>query len=260
MAKDDKEIEVPASPEMLAKVLADASGEAILVGGQALGYWASKFGLDSFVERTNAGIRSITDDIDLLGSRSDVEAIATRLKGYAMFPFRRGIGALVGQVKIYTDRSAKPPTYVNIDVIHHVVGLDADDVRKHALEVQFDGVVFRVMHPLDVLASRVENLYRIKDKQSDKGQEQTLLAVLVAREYILEQLVRQGNEKVALRAIERVVDIAKSPAGRAAARDFHVQFKAGLPLDFVNNEAFRERRLPRLLEELGDAPGPPTPD
>ncbi|CAM2158996.1 Nucleotidyl transferase AbiEii toxin, Type IV TA system (plasmid) [Pararobbsia alpina] len=240
--------EVAISAELLEQALSSVAADAVLVGGQALAVWVSHYGLNASVE-LEPGV-PISLDADFLGQRVDVDSIAKKVRGKALFPAQRAITALVGQIEVSTGESE----YVNIDVIHRVVGLEPDEIRRRASSLTWGDVCFQVMHPLDVLASRVENLKQLADKQNADGAAQARLAVLVAREYVLERL-SDGDEKIALKAIERIATIAKSAAGRTASRDYGVDFRVGIPADAVKNEAFRNQRFPRLREELAHAAG-----
>ncbi|MFM0258430.1 hypothetical protein [Paraburkholderia sediminicola] len=224
------------------QVLARLSADAVLVGGQALAVWISYYGLE---EQINLRDKSISDDADFLGKRQDVIAIANGVMGVATFPPQSDISAMVGQVAIPTSETE----FVNVDVIHRVVGLDADDVRLRASTIDWGAVQFQVMNPLDVLASRIENLKQLPGKRNADGVMQARVAVLVARAYI-DELLQGDDEKAALKAIERVASLAKSSAGRTAAREFRIDFMPGIPGERVSSEAFRTIRWPRLRAEL----------
>jgi hypothetical protein len=63
---------------------------------------------------------------------------------------------------------------------------------------------------------------------------QAQLALLVAKPYISE-IGRDLGEKAALKSIERVVAIAKSAAGRNAARRFDLHFLDALPTNAITS-------------------------
>lgn len=242
------EHEVPISPALLEKVLSGVTPNAVLVGGQALAVWVSHYGVD-----LNSGplVGAISDDADFLGSRDDVTAIARSVSGTPVYPPQREITALVGQVKI----RVAPTEFVNVDVIHKVVGIAAETVRKRASEAIFGATHFFVMHPLDVLLSRVENLAQLATKQNAEGVEQTRLAILVAHEYIAEIAKESDNSRHALKAVEHVVDIAKSSAGKKASQDFGISFFPAIPKHAIKNKSFHAVRWPRLCSELDAAAG-----
>lgn len=247
------ETEVAISQGQLAEILSSVTPGAVLVGGQALAFWVTNYD----VALPKALVGAISDDADFLGSRDDVLAIANAVHGTPIFASPAVVTALVGQVKIPVSASE----FVNVDVLHRLVGVEPGKVRDHAAEVTWNDVTFHVMHPLDVLQSRIENLAKLVEKQNEQGIEQARLAVQVAGRYIAEiAKYPDDGQKHALRLIEQVVGIAKCSAGRRAARDFDVNFWDAIPLYAIESENFTVQRWPRMVKELETAAGVRKPD
>lgn len=128
---------------------------------------------------------------------------ANVIEGEVLYPSERALTALVGQA--YLDIS--DAEYLNVDVIFKVIGLKAEDVRKRARKIApAQGASFLVMHPLDVLHSRLVNLYKLEEKQNDKGRMQLALAIDVARSF----LRREASE----------LDAPETAAGRSPLQDY----------------------------------------
>jgi hypothetical protein len=235
--------EVPISEALLKQVLNSLSSDSVLVGGQALAYWVSYYG----VELPYSIVGAISDDADVLGSRHDVLAIAQGTHGRSEFQPQGSLSALVGHITIpVTDT-----TYVNVDVLHRLVGIKADQVRDHASEVDFDEVRFRVMHPIDVLISRTENLAALADKQNDEGIAQLQLAIMVSAQYVRELVeLSDDGQKHAMKVIEKIVSIAKTGAGQKCTRDFGVGFLGACPGFLIKNPSFIEIRWPQITQLL----------
>jgi hypothetical protein len=104
-------VEVRVSPDLLERILELAGTDMILVGGQALAFWAAYY-------YTTAPSIAITKDVDLLGTRADVERLAHGLGGKAVFPHKNEMTLLVGQVM----KDLPGGDYVNIDVMFRVYG------------------------------------------------------------------------------------------------------------------------------------------
>ena len=242
------EREVQVTKDVLKKILSCVTGNAVLIGGQALALWVFHYDIDLTLSSLS---RAISNDVDFLGGRDDVTAIARGVPGLSEFPHQRAITSLVGLVKI----RVAPNEFVNVDVLHKLIGIQANTVKARAFKVTLGETVYLLMHPLDVLQSRVENLAALSSKQNAEGIEQTRLAVLVAHEYILELAATPESERPVLNAIERVASIAKSAAGVKAARQFGVAFLPGIPAYVVRNESFNTIRWPLLCEELEAAAG-----
>jgi hypothetical protein len=77
------------------------------------------------------------------------------------------------------------------------------------------------------------------------------LSVQVAGRYIA--CYPEDGQKHALRAVEKVVAIAKSSAGRRVAREFGVNFAVAIPFRAIESENFTMRRWPQIVEELATA-------
>lgn len=231
--------EVAFTAERLRELLSGVGRNAVLVGGQALAFWADYYGI-----RIDDALPAVSKDADFLGDRVLVERIAGASGGQASFPPRKAVTALVGQVRIELANEQ----FLNVDVVHSIVGVRADSVKRRAEEVELDGLKFKIMHPVDVLQSRIWNLATLKNKQDELGVLQARLAIQVVRRYIA--AIAGDNERLALKAVEKVVDIARSSAGRRAAA-FGIDFLSAIPARSIRAEEFQRSRWPRLRDELG---------
>ncbi len=142
----------------------------ILVGGQALAYWAGNYGLISF----DAPV--MTDDADLLAPFEAVSRLAGDLNAIAIYPPHKGFGtAIYGQIEIHINSKE----YLNIDVLHKVYGVDSDGIRKRAIKKDN----FYIINPIDLFLSKVTNYARLTLKQDENGKHQAELAIKII--YIL---------------------------------------------------------------------------
>lgn len=223
----------------------------MLVGGQALAVWVDYFGIATAWASADDAL--ITRDVDFLGDRALAQAVAKAVPARTIFPPRRALTALVAQVEILRPDN----TYLNVDVIAKVVGLDAAAIRRRAVEIEFaqpgEKVYFAVMHPVDVLSSRLANLVRLRGKQSPAGVRQLQLAIRVVRQFI-ERVAGEdeasSGQLRALKAIEAVARLAASNAGRKARKLYGIDFLDAIPAGHIRSERFQKRRWPRLLAQL----------
>src|SRR6195256_2931983 len=89
-----------------------------------------------------------------------------------------------------------------------VVGLNTKDLARRAIELEIPDIgLLRVIHPIDVLDSRIQNLHLLPEKRTDAGIDQARLAVNVARAFIRLEVATRG-ERAGLKLLERVTDIA----------------------------------------------------
>lgn len=235
--------EVAFTATKLDAVLKSLPQDTILVGGQSLIFWVSYYKIDGLLKAAPA----ISKDADILGDRSHVAMIAKAIGGIAKYPPKKSITIISGQVLLPVGDNE----FVNIDVIHHVGTMDTDGVKRRAVEMDADGHAFLVMHPIDVLISRAENFRSITDKQNAAGLMQVTLAVKVAERYIVEAAKR--DEKVTLKAIEKISEIARSPAGIFVRKHGVEIYEAIHPdklVKLIKSKRFVADRLPRLIAEI----------
>lgn len=214
MALKKREAVVPA--DVVVRLLQTAAtSELVLVGGQALAFWMANYRL---IHKAS-GLPAITADVDFLAPRADdrqaVSRLAQALKGRSLFPNKRALTALVGQAVLETSEEE----YYNVDVLFDVLGLPADKVRERSVEVAGQ---CHVMHPMDVLYSRLINLHKITEKQNDKGRAQLAFAIDVGREFIRAHVAQQqapvgGTRSPALPFFKLIQRWALDDAGRLVA-------------------------------------------
>ena len=242
------EVRVP--PDLLGRILELAGTDMILVGGQALAFWAAYY-------HTTAPSIAITKDVDLLGTREDVERLARGLGGRAVFPHKKEMTLLVGQVM----KDLPGGDYVNIDVIFRVYGnITTDAITARAVLAESRAGRFRVMHPLDVLQGRLENVHGLPVKQDEHGVAQLRLAVEMARKFVSDigsqeaTVAGKATRPVALRHLARIEGLALSDAGRKVAKRYGVHVADAIdPSPVAHIKAFVSRKLPRLLKLMSDA-------
>ena len=163
--------------------------QLVVIGGQAVNFWASRY-VDRAAElRDHAPFTS--KDVDFCGTRVSVEESAQRLGGEALLPEPFDATPNAGIV-IYRDDGGTKRT---LDVVFSPLGLAWDDVWKHSLQVQVPDdvghVAFRVLHPYWTMVSRVCNVRVLPP--TPRGVRQLHASVICLREF-LRELLDQGDE------------------------------------------------------------------
>ncbi len=242
--------EVSVPPELLAQILELAGNDMILVGGQALAFWAAYY-------HTPAPTIAITKDVDLLGTSADVKRLAHGLDARAVFPRKRALTMLVGQVL----KDLPGGDYVNIDVMFRVYGdITTEVIASRAVLAENPAGAFRVMHPLDVLQGRLENVHGLSAKQDEHGVAQLRLAIDVARRFvgdIASQETAAADDSarpVTLRHLARIERLALSDAGRKVAQRHGVYVADAIdPASVGHIKPFVNKKLPPLLKLMSAA-------
>lgn len=242
--------EVSVPPELLAQILELAGNDMILVGGQALAFWAAYY-------HTPAPTIAITKDVDLLGTSADVKRLAHGLDARAVFPRKRALTMLVGQVL----KDLPGGDYVNIDVMFRVYGdITTEVIASRAVLAENPAGPFRVMHPLDVLQGRLENVHGLSAKQDEHGVAQLRLAIDVARRFVGDIASQEtaatddSARPVTLRHLARIERLALSDAGRKVAQRHGVYVADAIdPASVGHIKPFVNKKLPQLLKLMSAA-------
>ena len=220
------------------------SDGAILIGGQALAFWVGYFRI-----AVAEGLRRfISGDADFLGFRWHVEAFSLALGGRAAYPSKRAITALYGVVMKQTIAGER----MGVDVLHAVVGIAAEDVRKRALDVHHPNDAsarFKVMEPIDCMVSRFENLRTLADKQNEVGVWQARISVAVCRAH-LKNLITLGDERQAIRAANRIFAVAGAAAGLQAFGKHDIDLLDGIPIEDFATETFRDKQHTHMVARI----------
>ena len=232
---------------MVERLLSACDDADVLVGGQALTIWVVKFGL-----KVPDQLPVITRDADFLAqspaARETVRKFAHAIDGTPRFPRKLALTALVGQVEL--DLSEEE--YLSVDIIFQVIGLDAKKILERAVQVTFGTSRFQVMHPFDVLHSRLANLHQLQEKQNDKGVLQLALAIQVARKFLQSEAeLASASATAAGRSplqtlVSEIERLALSDAGRKVAARWGQHVADAIDPSLIPAGPFWSRKWPAL--------------
>ena len=227
------EQEAPLRAEDLAALLRALPPQATLVGGQALAFWMARYRLIPHGAAEDAGI---TSDADLLGSAEDARHLALHLQGRLVLAPKRALSSLVGQVRVPVLGAMLER---NVDILHKLY--DSGGMRKstdftrraiaRATVVEFEpGWRLRVLHPLDVLASRVHNAVGLLRDKGPHVLTQLRWSITVASHALLRaaQLPMPGQR--AGRLAQEVLGLATSSAGCQLHQKHGIEVFDAVPL------------------------------
>lgn len=233
-------------PEVLRRLLLAAGDDLVLIGGQALAFWMGYYSV-SLAEHLPA----VSRDADFLAlSADDREAVyrmAGALAGKELIPEAHELTALVGQAI----RKVDAESYLNVDIVFQVYGNTAERVRAFALQVEHEDAVFRVMHPMHVLQSRLDNLYGLSEKRNRVGELQLMAAIGVARRAQTDLAERTKAEGATQRSptlafVKFIAALARRDAGRKVASRHGLHVADAIEPGLVTEATFVEHQLPRL--------------
>jgi hypothetical protein len=243
--KSERETEAPLTPGEVRTILSICSPRGLLVGGQALAFWADHLQ----VERPANLVSGVTADADFIGDSFLARDLAKRLGWQLWIPALDDSTPQTGKV---TQRT-KGGQVKQVDFLSGVIGLTSKDLVRRAIEMEIPQIGrLRVIHPIDVLDSRIQNLHLLPEKRTDAGIAQARLGVNVARAFIRSEVATR-DERAGLKLLERVADIADDMAAVRVFLLYGVDPLKAVPLeDFRTTSALHKVRWPRIVAEVGE--------
>jgi hypothetical protein len=243
--KSERDTEAPLSPGEVRKILGICSPRALLVGGQALAFWADHLQ----VERPVNLISGVTADADFIGDSLLAKELARRLGWQIWIPALDDATPQTGKVTHRTKSGAVK----QVDFLSGVVGLTTKDLVRRAVEMEIRDIGrLRVIHPIDVLDSRIQNLHLLVEKRTEAGIAQGELAVDVARAFIRQEVAAR-DERVGLKLLERVAEIALDMAAVRVFLLYGIDPLKAVPLeDFRTTAILHKTRWPQIVAQVGE--------
>lgn len=235
--------EAPLDAEEVRKILSICSPAGLLVGGQALAFWADHLR----VERPESLASGVTADADFIGDAALATTLGKRLGWQTWIPSLDDSTPQTGKV---THRT-KGGQVKQVDFLSGVVGLTTKDLARRAIEMDIPDIGrLRVIHPVDVLDSRIQNLHLLPEKRNNAGIAQARLALGVARAFIAREIATRG-ERLGLKLLERVAEMATDIAAVRVFLLYGIDPLEAVPLEqFRTTTALHKVRWPQILAEV----------
>jgi len=243
--KNERETEAPLTPQEVQQILSICSPRGLLVGGQALAFWADHLQ----VELPAGLISGVTADADFIADSSLAKDLGKRMGWKVWIPALDDSTPQTGKVTHRT-RSGEVK---QVDFLSGVAGLTTKDLARRAIEMEVPDIGhLRVIHPIDVLDSRIQNLHLLPGKRTPAGIAQAQLALNVARAFIRQHVTAHG-ERAGLKLLERVADIAADIAAIRVFLLYGIDPLQAIPLeDFRTTPALHKVRWPQIIVETNE--------
>lgn len=229
------------TPDEVREILAQCGTHALLVGGQALALWAAMYA----VTPPKVLAASISSDADFIGSAALARKLGDALKVWDFWQ---------PSFDDATPQTAKLSRTVadgvkQIDFLVAIAGLDTAAVQSRAVHITLASKVqLRVLHPLDVLESRLQNLLLIPEKRHAAGIAQAHLAVRVANAFLIGRIEERASLREVLDAIERIGQIATNKRLTGVLLDYEIDILSAVPFEKVDHADFRLKRWPQITQ------------
>jgi hypothetical protein len=220
------------------EILTLCDSEALLVGGQSLAFWALHYRL----QPTGVLGEYVTTDADFIGGAAVAKRLNTRLRWTLWLPTP---GDTTPQSAKLTQRVGANGVK-QIDFLHSIQGLDTAAVQKRGVTVRLAADKFvRILHPLDVLESRLRNMQTLPSKQSPVSAAQAQLAIQVVRAFI-EELLKASETRRVLQAVERVAALALDKQLVDIMDRYKIEPLDAIPAERISIGNFQMKRWPQI--------------
>jgi hypothetical protein len=228
--------------------------EIILIGGQALNYWAETLGLADAKSTGRYGAAT-SKDIDFLGSVAAVRSFAKAVNGRAhvagmddAFSPNSGVVAFDFHGEIQ-----------EIDFLANMAGFTSDElatVHKWARTVplrETSTSTLSVMHPMHCLQAQLENIYGTLNRRgSEEGPRyvsRVRLAIEACRRLSANNAVA-GDPETAMAIAEHVHKLSLLPSALRARREDGLCLEDGIYSGSEMPPAFLKSRIPQMQRLL----------
>jgi len=221
----------------------------ILIGGQAVNYWAGRYLNEESDLQKHFPFTS--EDIDFSGNREDVRHIAGQLKLSPAFPHKVAMTALAGAIPLRIG-----DWQTNIEVVRSIPGLTTASVEALAVEMEWNDQTIRVLDPISLLICKVELAFTVSQQKRQDVEHLKILFFCVRgflREWLQGVEAGQIPAKGWLGAVNRLLKMSRSTHGRKAAVKFNLTWPEILPLAEIAKTTdqkislFREKQLARKI-------------
>jgi len=204
------------------ELLRNIPGRCVLIGGQAVAWWAEKYAITTPEgERVDAASK----DIDLWGKHGDLACIAKWLNRTPYLPNQREMTVFVGAIAVI---AAGKKT--SLEMLRRVPGLDTQDPEAAAVPeaVTKDGKEALILTPVSLVLSKLYNLRRFP--QEDRHDLLHLRISLKASCAFISAVVSR-DARFALWNCNRLIRAQGEPRNRRLERRHGFQILSGIPID-----------------------------
>jgi hypothetical protein len=232
--------EVALTEEEKDTILSYCGPEPLLVGGQALAFWALWFKIESPAELGD----KVTTDADFIGSITNARALNKQLHWTMWTPSLEDATPQTAKLTKRVDNNGVK----QIDFLHSIVGLDTKEIRKRAVFIHLPPTAkISILHPIDVLTSRLKNLQHLPEKQNEIGVAQAHLAITIATAF-LDTLLVPSQRRELLMWVEHIAEIALDKSLGSTLDQYGLDPLTSIPAEKIEVPEFKAKRWPQILE------------
>jgi hypothetical protein len=242
------------TPENLRSVflsLQAANLDAVVVGGQAVNLWATKY--VARAQELGEFLPFASEDLDFYGGK--IEVLSCR-------------DALQGEAKLNRDFDPSPnsglvlvksaDTTLRIDFLASVYGLNDSEIDDTAIafsgQNELSGVNIKVLHPVLCLEGKLRSL-RGLPQQGRQDLKHAKMSILCVKEFFTD-LCQQSETRSGLKLVERLLGNTLREDGLSAWYHHGIKVESAIPFDVLRLlpgdkwQRFLSQRLPQVTEQI----------
>lgn len=225
------------------KIRDEAGQPYVLIGGQAVNYWAERY-LTREPELNS--LRPFTsEDIDFKGTHDDVQRIARQLESHASYPPKVAITALAGQVPFQIGGLNS-----TVEVVRRIPGVSGS-ANTPAIQAEWEGKTIRVLDPISLLACKLELAATVS--QTNRRDVPHLKMLVPCVRAFLNELLQQVElgalpAKEWLKVANQVLKLTTESRARKIGGKHQISWTEILPLTAIANSQDEKIRRFRELQ------------
>jgi hypothetical protein len=226
--------------------LNEAHWSAIIVGGQAVNLWCSRYA-DAIASLSDY-FPIVSRDLDFHGGLQEARSLMKLLGGKGKLNLGSDPSPNAGVVDVPMTHGGR----LIIDVLTTVYGVSSSELVRTSVEWEFNldnkSANVRVIHPLLLLESKLA-CFRSLPQQGRQDEKHAKLMILVVKAWLTEQL---PEARSVFRAIERLASLIITPDGLNAYAN-GMELWDSMPLEAMQADhayrSFFDKRLAQLQSD-----------
>lgn len=234
---------------LLELIYSNPSGRIVIVGGQAVNFWADRYAPE---EPKLHLYRPFTSrDLDLLASIANAYRLASEARSVIEKPRHRTASPVLANVEVKTGEVVR-----SVQFLKSIRGVTNREIDDSAVQFKVGDVQISVADPITMLKSKVHNLVELDQRGRNDRNHVEILQLCVP--LFLERQLTAAEETDAaarecLRNMQRVLELNRSAIAKQICE---FDWKALIPLKRLNEarnrrlKNFREQQLQRWFKTL----------
>ena len=236
-SKDTPENQVELSPEDFSEVFKSIPKDCVLIGGQAVAVWAQYY---------NLGKSVTSKDIDFWGSTARLKELAARLNTKVYTPHEYEMTWLSGAIRI-----SVAGRKTSVELLHHVPGLDDENITRVAIPVNTHGIQILILTPVSLLLTKLYAVRHFDQKDRD-DLEHLKIAIAASKVFLAE--VAPKDVKYCLWNCNRLITAFKDKRHQKLEKQYQFQLLNAIPVEtfrtLAQNQSLQDhQKFANFLDE-----------